>query len=205
MTTYTKPVHDIERLIKSLTEESTRISKNNITLKYSTENSDHCYLLHHGHVIVIRESDNVALNAETAPFIFGLSAPSMGRLGVKMIVPEDAVVSEVPKTVALDIIRKEKLWKELSFLLQYVVHRILCHCKRVSQQNSYNVVKILLSELLNEPESLRRATSVVNYISDRSIISRSGILSILSTLREGGFIEMEKGLLNAIHRLPEKF
>ncbi|WP_449549072.1 helix-turn-helix domain-containing protein [Lelliottia amnigena] len=51
---------------------------------------------------------------------------------------------------------------------------------------------------------MRHAESTYNYIQNRCLLSRSGIMSVLSSLRAGGHIELENGKLVKINYLPDK-
>ena len=46
---------------------------------------------------------------------------------------------------------------------------------------------------------------VMNYIHQRTRISRSVVAEVLAALRKGGYIEMNKGKLVAINRLPSEY
>ncbi len=49
---------------------------------------------------------------------------------------------------------------------------------------------------------LRSQIGVINYIQTHTHISRSVIAEMLSALRKGNYIEMQKGKLIAVHKLP---
>ncbi|WP_407437180.1 helix-turn-helix domain-containing protein [Lelliottia sp.] len=59
-------------------------------------------------------------------------------------------------------------------------------------------------ELINESPKIRQAESTYNYIQNRCLLSRSGIMSILATLRAHGHTELENGRLIKINNLPGK-
>ncbi|HHL7389265.1 helix-turn-helix domain-containing protein, partial [Escherichia coli] len=54
-------------------------------------------------------------------------------------------------------------------------------------------------------EELRSRIGVMNYIHQRTRISRSVVAEVLAALRKGGYIEMNKGKLVAINRLPSEY
>ncbi|MGY8153649.1 helix-turn-helix domain-containing protein, partial [Klebsiella pneumoniae] len=48
--------------------------------------------------------------------------------------------------------------------------------------------------------------SILEYIQDRTLLSRSSILNVLSALKKGGYITFARGgYLQNIVSLPEKF
>ena len=58
---------------------------------------------------------------------------------------------------------------------------------------------------MSENEKYRNNITAENYIRDKTNLSRSGIMRILSELKEGGYIEINRGILIKVHQLPEKF
>ncbi|MFU0892663.1 helix-turn-helix domain-containing protein, partial [Kluyvera sichuanensis] len=54
-------------------------------------------------------------------------------------------------------------------------------------------------------EDIRSRMGVLSYIQQRTRISRSVIAEVLSALRKGEYIEMEKGKLVSITRLPTHY
>ena len=74
-------------------------------------------------------------------------------------------------------------------------------------QSAYGIIRSNLLYMDSETTStLKERYTVVKYMQTFSRLSRSIILKILSELKVGGFIEMEKGKLIRISRnLPDRF
>lgn len=58
---------------------------------------------------------------------------------------------------------------------------------------------------MNESEELRLATNTCDYIQEKTLLSRSGIMKMLSELKHGEHIELQRGVLLTIHNLPAKY
>lgn len=201
-----KPLQHLHDIIDALSADSAYMPiHEDLSLKLSEDGQSQCVLLHKGHVDLCRQSDKLVLNTENAPFIFGLSNLSMTDRRLILVPSQDAVISTLPLEKALDIIGKKALWPSLAFLLIYISSRIYEHYVRLSQVNSYETIRTLLHELLEEPENIRESTTVLHYIQSRSYLSRSGILRILSELCTGGYIELSESKLKKINFLPKKF
>ncbi|HEM8518519.1 TPA: helix-turn-helix domain-containing protein [Citrobacter amalonaticus] len=56
-----------------------------------------------------------------------------------------------------------------------------------------------------EKEELRLAVNASDYIQEKTHLSRSRVMKILSDLRLGDHIVMERGILIRINRLPEQY
>lgn len=199
-----KPELLIQTLINRLEMKAKYVPRpRRITLTY--EDSGECILLHKGYVTIVRSNDTLILNTESAPFIFGLGASSLPYMDYYLRTSEGAILSTISRTEAMAMIKKENLWQDYTLFLSYVFNRIFNHCIRISQQTSYETIKVLLNELMAESDELRLSTTIASYIQERSIISRSGILNILAVLRASGLIETEDGILKAIKKLPAKY
>ena len=61
-------------------------------------------------------------------------------------------------------------------------------------------------EMIRLPEESRLRTSILDYIQERTHLSRSSILNVMFALKNGGYIDIKRGgyLLEVIN-LPEKF
>ncbi|MEG6127356.1 helix-turn-helix domain-containing protein [Enterobacter asburiae] len=62
-----------------------------------------------------------------------------------------------------------------------------------------------LIALMNEDEALSAYINVSDYILEKTRLSRSRVIKILGDLRIGGYIEINRGILIKINKLPEKY
>lgn len=201
-----KPVEHIQRLIESFQSQAKEISTSaHHPLNLSDANNALCFLLHRGHVDLFNPKQNLVLNTEHAPFVFGFSRLCSSSPAIALMPSSDAVFSVLPLANACDIVAKKQLWQSLSYLLMYLSSRVYDHSTRLSQMNSYETVRNILLELCEESEELRAETSVLHYIQSRSYLSRSGIMRILSELRAGNYITLQNGTLVDVQTLPKKF
>lgn len=200
-----KPQDHILRLIKTLSPHAQVVPADKLpTLDFVRTNTKLCYLLEEGHVIINRRDDGMTLNTESAPFFFGFTLNSKLHPRLCIRPSPDAVLHRLSLENALQIVEKESLWEPLTQLLIFISARLFIHCTRLSQSGMYETVRSLLIELINESSKIRHAESTYNYIQNRCLLSRSGIMSILASLRVGGHIELENGKLIKINYLPEK-
>ncbi|MDK7601440.1 helix-turn-helix domain-containing protein, partial [Citrobacter freundii] len=71
--------------------------------------------------------------------------------------------------------------------------------------NSYDQIRATLISMMKWDDVLRSRIGVMNYIHQRTRISRSVVAEVLAALRKGGYIEMNKGKLVSINRLPFEY
>ena len=58
---------------------------------------------------------------------------------------------------------------------------------------------------MSEDESVRGSITAERYIRNKTPLSRSGVMKILSSLKSGGYINIEQGKLISIGVLPKKY
>ncbi len=71
--------------------------------------------------------------------------------------------------------------------------------------NSYDQIRATLMTMIEWDEELRSRIGVMNYIHQRTRVSRSVVAEVLAALRKGNYIEMNKGKLISINRLPSEY
>jgi DNA-binding IscR family transcriptional regulator len=71
--------------------------------------------------------------------------------------------------------------------------------------NSYEQIRATLLSMIDWDEQLRFRIGVMNYIHQKTRISRSVVAEVLAALRKGGYIEMDKGKLISINHLPADY
>lgn len=201
-----KPLNHIERILLHLQPFSTEvIYPKGAVIRYTEENIRYCFLLYKGSVALHRRGDGMVLNSESTPFVFGISNQLSNEEHMYIRTLDECCVGQVPLALANEIIAKDDLWESLSHLVIYTTGRVYDHCMAITQMSAYDIIRFQLMELIGEPDNIRLHITAANYIIDRSYLSRSGTMRILSELRTGGYIIMDKGILIEIRHLPLKY
>ncbi len=97
------------------------------------------------------------------------------------------------------------LWKNICYMLMLSATRFSEYQKETVGISNYELICNLLLSLSAESFEIRATTTALEYIQERSLLSRSGIMKTLATLKEGGYIVIKKGLLISINSLPKRF
>lgn len=180
-----KPFEEISDIIQKVSPfaEPFIASRGEMLRYYNVASKHQCYLLHSGSITLNRRGDGMVLNSENAPFVMGVSNQYSvnGNLYVKVV--ENSQLSRMSVERFNLLIESYNLWKSLSYLLIYNASRVYAHCSMISQMSSYDLIRFQLQELMDEPETLRLNTTAANYIMNRTYLSRSGVMRILSLLR----------------------
>lgn len=105
----------------------------------------------------------------------------------------------------IDIIERENLWKEAAYFFMFGVQRLLEAHQTSAGRTTYELIKQNLMSLMAEKDELRMMVNACDYIMDKTHISRSRVMKILSDLKTGDYIVIERGVLIKINKLPETY
>ncbi len=204
-----KPLAAFERLMKILTPNacSHPISNTSKIINWVGEGeAKEVVLFTHGVLNVYRKTDNLLFAQVTAPGIFGLMS-SQVRQDLYLFKADFMLnVLSLPQNKAIEIITEhnevQNMLKCYAYYHDYQAYRN----NMLINMSSYDIVCILLKELEAIPLSERLNISTTNFIHERSMLARSGVMKILSHLRDGNYIEMHKGkLIQLLKRFPETY
>ncbi|POT24967.1 Crp/Fnr family transcriptional regulator [Citrobacter freundii] len=147
----------------------------------------------------------MVLNSERSPFIMGVSNQSAygDRLYIRAL--EKSVLIRLPLERFNLLVEKFVLWESTCALLIYTSSRIFEHCTMIVQMSSYDIIKFQLNQLMHESPGFRANITAANYIKERTYLSRSNIMRIISDLRSAGLLTIEKGVLVELKSLPPKY
>lgn len=199
-----KPTEHIEDIIKKVSPFSEPfIAARGDILRYKKMNVNQCYLLHSGSVTLNRRGDGMVLNTYKAPFIMGVSNQYGSEDNIYIKVVEDSQLSRLSVERFTLLAESYNLWRSLCYLLIYSSSRAYVHSAHLSQMSSYDLIRYQLQQLMVEPDRVRLNTTAANYIMNRTYLSRSGVMRILSVLRNEGHIMLQRGILFRLNELPE--
>ncbi|MCV5534261.1 helix-turn-helix domain-containing protein, partial [Escherichia coli] len=103
------------------------------------------------------------------------------------------------------LIEQNQLWRDAFYWLAWQNRILELRDVQLIGHNSYEQIRATLLSMIDWNEELRSRIGVMNYIHQRTRISRSVVAEVLAALRKGGYIEMNKGKLVAINRLPSEY
>lgn len=167
---------------------------------------DFTFILTSGCVSVLRVQNDLTVSCVTAPMFMGLP-DVLNPVGFHYLRAEtDVELSIVPhETILREMNKKMRLWKSATILFGYLVQRLVIRDTRIFGRSSYHIIRKLIIQLGEEPEIVRKQTRLAQYILDRTTISRSSVMDIISQLRMGEYIVLENGRLKGIKMLPAEF
>lgn len=164
-----------------------------------------CYLVVKGSVSYYRRNTNILLGTVDSPAIFGIAAIHENILAGYLRTTSICIIASIPRQQVYDIIKEKDLWKALSNYLMVITNKLYVNGQQLTAPGAYEKIRIQLNQLMDEAPALRQKMTAELYIREKTNLSRSRVMHILSELRAGGYIELERGRLVAIHKLPEHF
>ncbi|KFC09644.1 hypothetical protein GTGU_00791 [Trabulsiella guamensis ATCC 49490] len=163
-------------------------------------------LLHEGIVGIFRESDHLLVAHLYAPFVLGFALSETTRQPQIYLKTRNTVRYEmIPRLQALTLFDEKQLWKSVACVQGFMTTELFRQPASYVGQSSYQLIRQTLLAFMQEDELLRHNMTALEYLQERTLLSRSGIQRILSELKKGDYIALDNGKLLAIHRLPERF
>ncbi|MBV8042276.1 winged helix-turn-helix transcriptional regulator [Pluralibacter sp.] len=202
-----RPQPSIDRLIAALEPHAITlksVARKKLTWDYKGE--PQLYLFKEGEISILRASDGLVMVTVYEPHLFGVAEMLQPMRGHGLRTEVESTVLRIDADVAIRIFTEKNLWQDVTALLAYHTAYMGYRDTLVLQQRTYSVIRNHLLEMILLPEETRMRTSMLDYIQDRTHLSRSSVLNVLSALKKGKYIQFIRGgYLQSITTLPEKF
>ena len=174
-------------------------------LALNSKDERYCCILIEGCAAIHRASDDLMLSYVSAPMMVGASAFFYPLEHHYVHAKTDIKYVLLKEPDFFKKVADASLWQHLAHLQAFIIHGFIIRDTLLIGRTTYQIVCNQLRMLIDEPKIIREEISVSRYILERTQLSRSNVMNILSQLRSGNYISMEKGLLLAINHLPNKF
>ncbi|MCS5448934.1 helix-turn-helix domain-containing protein [Enterobacter huaxiensis] len=202
-----RPEQSIARLtaiLEPIAEKVKLVPRKRIT--WSRNGHQQMYLFLEGELSLLRASDGLLLVTVYEPHLFGIAEMIQPTQGHILRAETASTILRVDAEQAAKRFREEGVWEDVAALLSYHTAYLIYRDAQVVQQRTYSVIRNHLQEMILLPEEARLRTTILDYIQDRTLLSRSSILNVLSALKQGKYISFKRGgYLLAVEHLPESF
>lgn len=153
-----------------------------------------------------REDRQILVGMIQGPSIFGLAAAANPILNHYSLTAEAECRGYfLPAKETLQCLDRYQLWREAFYWMAWQTRLLEQRDKQLIGANHYHQIRATLLMMRNWDDNMRARIGVLNYIQQRTRISRSVIAEVLAALRQGEYIQMEKGKLVGITRLPSEY
>lgn len=111
----------------------------------------------------------------------------------------------IKKNKLINIINDNALWAMIAKIYCFQLSFFIDDCySKIIKKNNYDTIKELIYEYIAMPMKIKSKIKLANYIIERSNISRSNTLKILSALQHLNHLKMERGVLQSVECLPDR-
>lgn len=152
-----------------------------------------------------RSSDDLCMFSLNERIIFGLPGMFYDAAHVYCVARSDCQIRVVPKDEFLALISANDRWQDMTKILAWYLCLLNKRDDLLIARNAYTVVREFLVEINDIFHQHNREVNIYDYIQEYSNLARSTIVKILSELKKGNYIEVNKGKLLKIYSLPERF
>lgn len=200
-----KPEENIQRLISSLMPIANKVDVTPKECIAFNEQSQHSlFILIEGELSVLRASDGLLVSTLYTPSIVGLSEMLLPVYGYLLRMDGENTMLSVNRRQALTIIQKNNLWHDVAMVLAYDSASLFYRNTMVIQPRTYFVVRSHLQEMMTLSDEVRMRITILDYIQERTHLSRSSVLNVLSVLKNENHIMFKRGgYLTHIFALPD--
>lgn len=201
-----RPVFHIEKLIKEISDQTQHRSCGPRTVIPTHRNQEPLtVLIHQGVVGLVRSSDGLLMGNVIAPSIIGVNLINDNVKNMIVKARTNVIYETVSQSDFEKVIREKSLWESVAYVVMQGNRRLVENHLLLTGVSSYTAIKNSLLQLIDEPDDVRYLVTACDYIQDRTLLSRSAVMKVLSQLKHGGYIELKRGILLAINKLPEKY
>ncbi|MNH71823.1 putative DNA-binding transcriptional regulator [compost metagenome] len=169
------------------------------------EGEPYCYLIRSGICKLHHGPDEILINVMYVPSIIGVGGALAANAALFLHPQTISEIAIVPTQEIRQIIARDNLWEQLSRHIYRVTKRFFMLSSYLNAPTAYEILRFQLLELMHEPAEFRENISAAQYIQQKTRLSRSSIMKILSQLKQGGFVKLDNGILKEICHLPLKY
>ncbi|QLR42470.1 helix-turn-helix domain-containing protein [Enterobacter sp. RHBSTW-00994] len=198
-----RPQNEINNIISATTEYEEKTLKK--WQKISTANAEYIYIIISGDVEFRRTSDDLCMFTLQGQCIFGLSSIFHNTSHIYGVVRANTVVRAIKRDAFSRLMTEKNLWPDLTIVLSWYICLMSKRDDLLVARSAYSVVREFLMEINELTIQQHRDINVYDYIQEYTNLARSTIIKILSDLKKGHYIVVEKGRLINMTSLPEKY
>lgn len=200
-----KPVHDYQVVMQALTPFAKFIDcTKNKKLMLVRSGKSVCYMVFEGRGVVCRNWDNLVIATTRSPVIIGITSVLFPLNEEYYWRPEtDCVAMSIDVDIVRQVIVDNNLWQHLSTMLGFIAYRLNDHNVKLTARSGLSIICKQIYALMDEPIEVRRKVGLTNYILDRTLLSRSYVMKIVSELKAEGKIILKDKVLVKVGNLED--
>ncbi|WP_434585441.1 helix-turn-helix domain-containing protein [Klebsiella sp. R390] len=189
-----RPTTSIERLISVLTPYGKTIeAAPRKRLSWDNNGIPYIYVFLEGELSISRITDGILVATVVEPHIFGFSEMFYPMRSNVLRAETQCLFSRIENHQAEQCIEQHGLWREVAEVLSFHTNTMLCRDMQIVNQRTFPVVCHYLRELDRLPDATKERVNILSYVQERTGLSRSSILNIVSALKTERYIDFVRG------------
>lgn len=173
--------------------------------KIITADVNFIHIVISGEVEIRRVSDELSMFTMRSAGFLGVSSIYNKASYMYGIARDTTVIRTIRKDEFERLIGEKNLWPQFSQILVWYIGLLSKRDDILVARSAYSVVREFLLEINELIIYQNRDVNVYDYIQEYTNLARSTIIKILSDLKKGHYIVVEKGKLKNITSLPERY
>lgn len=173
--------------------------------KITTDDVDFIHIIVSGQVEFRRKSDELCMFVLQNQCVFGIAAEFYQSSYMYGLARSSTVVRSIRRNEFNRLMTEHGLWPELTNVLSWYICLLSKRDDVLVARNAYSVIREFLIEINTLITEYNQDINVYDYIQEYTSFARSTIIKILSDLKKGNYIVIDKGRLVAMKALPEKY
>ncbi|MEJ5068811.1 helix-turn-helix domain-containing protein [Leclercia sp. TB492] len=173
--------------------------------KIITADVNYIHIVISGEVEIRRVSDELSMFTMRSAGFLGVSSVYNKASYMYGIARDTTVIRTIRKDEFERLIGEKNLWPQFSQILVWYIGLLSKRDDILVARSAYSVVREFLLEINELIIYQNRDVNVYDYIQEYTNLARSTIIKILSDLKKGHYIVVEKGKLKNITSLPERY
>lgn len=173
--------------------------------KIITADVNYIHIVISGEVEIRRVSDELSMFTMRSAGFLGVSSIYNKASYMYGIARDTTVIRTIRKDEFERLIGEKNLWPQFSQILVWYIGLLSKRDDILVARSAYSVVREFLLEINELIIHQNRDVNVYDYIQEYTNLARSTIIKILSDLKKGHYIVVEKGKLKNITSLPERY
>lgn len=175
-------------------QKNIKSRRKNHSIHFGDPTDKSVFILHEGAIAMYRYDDDVLMTFVTEPVILGANIYSESiKYYIKPFTSIRYEILELNEFVR--IIDERNLWKEFSLYQMELIQRLIGVYYTLTSVPTKELVINSLIRLRNEPLTIRNKQTAADYIIDKTRLSRSTVMALLSEFKRQGFLRLSKGIL----------
>lgn len=173
--------------------------------KIITADVNYIHIVISGEVEIRRVSDELSMFTMRSAGFLGVSSIYNKASYMYGIARDTTVIRTIRKDEFERLNGEKNLWPQFSQILVWYIGLLSKRDDILVARSAYSVVREFLLEINELIIYQNRDVNVYDYIQEYTNLARSTIIKILSDLKKGHYIVVEKGKLKNITSLPERY